>query len=125
MWKKKAKFFKTLPVYLTANKNEKHVNLLMIETTYEKDEDLENKSNEVNNVKTPISEEKSEYYYNYVWIKHMSRLLSLQLSKRDGKKYFCDKCLHFFYTKKGWKNIPKTVLNKTTAKFGCLHQVII
>ena len=34
--------------------------------------------------------------FHYVWIKDLSCLVSTQLSKRDGQKYFCDRCQHYF-----------------------------
>ncbi|XP_070163481.1 uncharacterized protein [Polyergus mexicanus] len=33
---------------------------------------------------------------HFAWIKNLSRLVSSQLSKRDGQKYICDRCLHYF-----------------------------
>ncbi|XP_072403137.1 uncharacterized protein [Diabrotica undecimpunctata] len=70
---KKDKYFKTLPTYLTKEKNDKHVNLLLIQDKYDE----------------PPTK------YHYVWIKNLSRLLSKQLSKEEHKKYFCDRCLHY------------------------------
>ncbi|XP_072375164.1 uncharacterized protein [Diabrotica undecimpunctata] len=70
--------FTTLPTFLTKNKKDKHVNLLLIQDKYDDTEG-------------PIR-------YHYVWIKSLSRLLSKQLSKRKVAKYFCDACLHYFRT---------------------------
>lgn len=36
--------------------------------------------------------------YHFVWIKNLSRLLSTQLSANAHRKYFCDRCLHYFHT---------------------------
>ena len=33
---------------------------------------------------------------HYTWVKNVSRLLSSQVSKHHGKKYFCDRCLYPF-----------------------------
>ncbi|XP_070168825.1 uncharacterized protein [Polyergus mexicanus] len=33
---------------------------------------------------------------HFAWIKNVSRLVSSQLSKRNGQKYICDRCLHYF-----------------------------
>ncbi|XP_018404604.1 PREDICTED: uncharacterized protein LOC108781186 [Cyphomyrmex costatus] len=60
-----------LPLRLTDDKREKHVNLL-----YVQDGDTE----------------------HFVWIKHLSRLVSTQINKYGRKKYFCDRCLHYFNT---------------------------
>nr|WP_253308694.1 hypothetical protein [Rickettsia endosymbiont of Ceutorhynchus assimilis] len=76
---KSGKTFKVLPTYLTRNKKDKHVNLLMIQDKYgDEGEDA-----------IPVK-------YHYVWIKNLSRLVSKQLSKHDGKKHICDRCLHYF-----------------------------
>lgn len=78
--------FKTLPTYLTKNKQSKHVNLLIIQDFYYDDEvDDENGDD-------------SMPQYHYVWIKNLSRLLSKQLDNHNGEKYFCDRCLHYFKT---------------------------
>ena len=34
---------------------------------------------------------------HYAWVKNTSRLLSSQVSKHNGKKYFCDRCLNPFW----------------------------
>lgn len=34
----------------------------------------------------------------------MSRLISSQWSKHDGKKYFCSYCLHQFGKEQNWKD---------------------
>ncbi|XP_050515107.1 uncharacterized protein LOC126890292 [Diabrotica virgifera virgifera] len=71
--------FTTLPTYLTKEKKDKHVNLLIIQERYD-------------DVDGPIR-------YHYVCIKNLSRLLSNQLSKDKGTKYFCNSCLRYFITK--------------------------
>ncbi|XP_050508970.1 uncharacterized protein LOC126886162 [Diabrotica virgifera virgifera] len=76
--KKEKKNYTTLPTFLTKNKKDKHVNLLLVQDTYD---------------------EQGPIRYHYVWIKNLSRLLSNQLSKDKGTKYFCDSCLHYFITK--------------------------
>ncbi|XP_011700257.1 PREDICTED: uncharacterized protein LOC105457338 [Wasmannia auropunctata] len=55
---------------LTEKKKEKHVNLLY----------LQDNNNEG----------------HFVWIKNLSRLLSQQVNKTKNKKFFCDRCLHYF-----------------------------
>ena len=37
---------------------------------------------------------------HYCLVKNLSRLLSSQVSKHDGKKYFCKRCLNLFNTQK-------------------------
>ena len=58
---------KIVPVQITDNKLERHVNLLFL-------------SNSKNN--------------HYALIKDMSRLLAGQINKRENRKYICDYCLH-------------------------------
>lgn len=58
------------PLYYTSNKRNVHLNLLMI-------------TNEVGNS-------------HYCWISNFSRLVSRQITARDGAKHFCDGCLHYF-----------------------------
>ncbi|XP_023314539.1 uncharacterized protein LOC111693627 [Trichogramma pretiosum] len=67
-------------------KDEKHVHLLMIQDRYD-DEDSPGDDDEY----IPIN-------YHYVWIKNLSRLVSSQLSNHHGKKYICDRCLHYFHS---------------------------
>ncbi|XP_029674784.1 uncharacterized protein LOC115242537 [Formica exsecta] len=58
-----------VPIRLSELKRDKHVNLLYMED---------------NNVG------------HFAWIKNLSRLVSSQLSKKEHKKYICDRCLHYF-----------------------------
>ena len=61
------------PLYYTDAKRPEHINLLLV-------------TNSVGNS-------------HYCWIKDFSRLVSLQITSRDGAKHFCDGCLHYFRTK--------------------------
>ncbi|CAH0547044.1 unnamed protein product [Brassicogethes aeneus] len=94
--KEKSKFT-VLPTYLTKNNKDRHVNLLLIQDSY--DEDAPTK-------------------HHFLWIKNMSRLLSSQLSKEYGQKYFCDRCLHYFRSQdKLAKHIENCVkINETAIK---------
>ncbi|XP_018399567.1 PREDICTED: uncharacterized protein LOC108777234 [Cyphomyrmex costatus] len=58
-----------VPIRLTDRMRSKHVNLLYVE------DDIEG---------------------HFVLIKDLSRLVSSQISKKERKKYFCDRCLHYF-----------------------------
>nr|XP_012233564.1 PREDICTED: uncharacterized protein LOC105678640 [Linepithema humile] len=62
---------KIIPLRLANDKMEKHVNLLYVHGNNDA---------------------------HFVCIKDLSRLVSSQLSKQNGKKYICDRCLHYFYT---------------------------
>lgn len=75
------KKFTVIPYYLCKNKTEKHVNLLLLQDVYATDANLDDL--------TPVK-------FHYVWIKNISRLLSAQLSKENGQKFICDRCLHYF-----------------------------
>ncbi|XP_025266657.1 uncharacterized protein LOC112638704, partial [Camponotus floridanus] len=59
-----------VPLRLTEQKRDKHVNLLYVE--------------DGNNVG------------HFAWIKNLSRLVSSQLSKHNGQRYICDRCMHYF-----------------------------
>ncbi|XP_071581344.1 uncharacterized protein [Temnothorax nylanderi] len=61
-----------LPIRLTDRTSKKHVNLLYVQDPRD------------NNVG------------HFAWIKNLSRLVSSQLSKHAGRKYICDRCLHYF-----------------------------
>ncbi|XP_071570633.1 uncharacterized protein [Temnothorax nylanderi] len=63
-----------LPIRLTDRKREKHVNLLYAQ------------------------DPRDDNVGHFAWIKNLSRLVSTQLSRHRGRKYFCDRCLHYFYT---------------------------
>ena len=81
--------FSVVPIRVTKQKLEKHVNLLIIQDKY---------FPTVNDFE-PMSDneyEQVEIKYHYCYIKNLSRLLSLQLSKKDHKKFFCDRCLNYF-----------------------------
>ncbi|EGI64856.1 hypothetical protein G5I_06694, partial [Acromyrmex echinatior] len=66
-----------VPLRLTKEKKEKHVNLLYLQESRRDDENV---------------------IAHFTWIKDLSRLIGSQLSKNTGKKYLCDRCLHYFYT---------------------------
>ena len=44
-----------------------------------------------------ISEDNNNHY---CWIKDLSILVSSQINNTEFKKYMCDKCLIYFYSKK-------------------------
>ena len=62
--------FSVYVLYHTKERQSKHVNLLLL---------------------------KNENQTHYCWIKDLSRLISSQLSKHNGKRYPCDRCLRIFY----------------------------
>ncbi|KAM0726697.1 hypothetical protein ACS0PU_007881 [Formica fusca] len=59
-----------VPIRLSEQKKDRHVNLLYVQD--------------------------SQDVGHFAWIKNLSRLVSSQLSKRNGQKYICDRCLHYF-----------------------------
>ncbi|XP_023312147.1 uncharacterized protein LOC111692389 [Anoplophora glabripennis] len=79
--KKMKNKFNTYPTYLTRRKVDKHINLLLVQDRYEYDDE---------------DGSTTSVRYHYVWIKNLSHLLSSQLSKNRAKKFFCDRCLHYF-----------------------------
>ncbi|KAG5332831.1 SETMR methyltransferase, partial [Acromyrmex charruanus] len=61
-----------LPLRLTDDKKEKHVNMLHVQ------------------------DPRNDGVSHFAWIKNLSRLVSAQISGKKNKKYFCDRCLHYF-----------------------------
>ncbi|GJQ87693.1 hypothetical protein Trydic_g14310 [Trypoxylus dichotomus] len=76
------KAFNVVPAYLTKDKQEKHVNLHLIQNAYDQGDD---------DGCTPR--------YRYAWIKDLSRFVTSQLSNRTNRAFFCDRCLHYFWTR--------------------------
>lgn len=72
----------TYPVRLTKGvKKEHHINLLLLS-------DVTGETVDGDIIRTT----------HYCWIKSMSRLLSVQVSKANRKQYFCDRCIQHFTT---------------------------
>ncbi|KAJ8933581.1 hypothetical protein NQ318_015968 [Aromia moschata] len=71
-----------LPVCLTKNNFEKIVNLLMVPST------INNNNDTAMDTDTPL--------YHFAWIKNMSRLLSKQISLHDHRTFICNRCLNHF-----------------------------
>ncbi|XP_077255143.1 uncharacterized protein LOC143893522 [Temnothorax americanus] len=63
-----------LPIRFTDRKKEKHVNLLYVQ------------------------DPRDDNVGHFAWIKNLSRLVSSQLSRYNGRKYICDRCLHYFHS---------------------------
>ncbi|XP_050457754.1 uncharacterized protein LOC126854768 isoform X2 [Cataglyphis hispanica] len=61
-----------VPIRLSELKRDKHVNLLYVQ------------------------DPRDDNVGHFAWIKNLSRLVSSQLSKHNGQKYICDRCLHYF-----------------------------
>ncbi|XP_018360238.1 PREDICTED: uncharacterized protein LOC108759354, partial [Trachymyrmex cornetzi] len=64
----------TLPLRLTSDKKEKYINLLYLQDPCD------------------------DNVGHFAWIKNLSRLVRSQLTRKKVKKYFCDRCLHYFST---------------------------
>ncbi|KYN14572.1 hypothetical protein ALC57_13218 [Trachymyrmex cornetzi] len=64
-----------LPLRLTSDKKEKHINLLYLQ------------------------DPRDDNVGHFTWIKNLSRLVRSQLTRKEHKKYFCDRCLHYFGSK--------------------------
>nr|XP_015839705.1 PREDICTED: uncharacterized protein LOC107398798 [Tribolium castaneum] len=81
----KNKIFPTrLSTYNKNNdKNIPTINLLMLPT---------------NNMDEEETHHNKKLYYHFVWIKHLSRLLSHQLSTHEHKTFICERCLNYFTT---------------------------
>ncbi|KYN07670.1 PREDICTED: uncharacterized protein LOC108779646 [Cyphomyrmex costatus] len=61
-----------LPLRLNDDKKEKHVNMLYIQGP------------------------RNDGIGHFAWIKNLSRLVGSQINKYGHKKFFCDRCLHYF-----------------------------
>ncbi|XP_024875377.1 uncharacterized protein LOC112456847, partial [Temnothorax curvispinosus] len=66
---KKNKKLAILPIRVTDQKMDRHVNLLYVH---------------------------NDNVGHFAWIKNLSRLVSSQINRHHGQKYFCDRCLHYF-----------------------------
>ncbi|XP_043479037.1 uncharacterized protein LOC122509227 [Leptopilina heterotoma] len=85
---KKDEKFSVAPLHLSTQKKVMHVNLLRIEDHYiDENLDVEEEEDQVAII---------SFNYHYVWIKDLSKIVSSQLSKHNGKKYICDRFLHYF-----------------------------
>ncbi|KAG5328923.1 ZFYV9 protein, partial [Acromyrmex charruanus] len=60
--------------FLEHQKKEKHVNVLYVQ------------------------DPRNDGVGHFAWIKNLSRLVSSQISGKKNKKFFCDRCLHYFST---------------------------
>jgi len=86
------KALRVVPCHLTKAKKEHHVNLLLIqpEDTYM-------------DIKASVPEDSEDDHQgpipcHYVWIKNLSKLLSKQNSKHNGKMHYCERCLHGYHS---------------------------
>ncbi|XP_030745136.1 uncharacterized protein LOC115874172 [Sitophilus oryzae] len=80
--------FKVYPAFLTKNKLEKHVNVLVIQDHYVDEDD---EDDYIDRYILPVKT-------HFVWIKNLSRLISKQINNHNGKKWLCDRCLHYLYS---------------------------
>ncbi|GJQ82404.1 hypothetical protein Trydic_g11820 [Trypoxylus dichotomus] len=102
--------FNVVPTYLTKNKQEKHVNLLLFQDVYD-----DNDNGGGGGCKPR---------FHYAWIKDLSRLVSSQLSRHRTKKYICDRCLHYFCTERKLEAHSKdcTIMNKCKVRLPTVEQ---
>jgi len=86
------KALRAVPCHLTKAKKGRHINLLLIQP-----EDF------YSDIRQEVPEDSDDHQgpipYHYVWIKDLSRLLSKQNSTRNGKTYYCERCLHGFLSR--------------------------
>ncbi|KAB0800410.1 hypothetical protein PPYR_06150 [Photinus pyralis] len=83
----------TVPFYLSSNKKEQHVNLLMIQDDYE----IEDNNNNNNNNNDNVDDHRDKAAkFHFCWIKNLSKLVHSQLTRNNRKLYICDRCLHYF-----------------------------
>ncbi|KAF2891328.1 hypothetical protein ILUMI_14845 [Ignelater luminosus] len=70
---------KVVPARLTKQKMNRHVNLLIVQDTYDDDN-------------------AEEIKYHWCWIKNLSRLVSKQTFNKQHKVWICERCLYYFYS---------------------------
>lgn len=87
--------FKCLPNRLTAEKRDRHVNLLLIQSIYYEDN---SDDDDENVVEDGNDDREHEIKYHYVLIKNLSGLIRSSLNKHKGKIFICDRCLHYYHT---------------------------
>ncbi|KAF2885890.1 hypothetical protein ILUMI_20282, partial [Ignelater luminosus] len=78
------KGFKVVSARITKQKLDRHINLLIIQNTYDNDGE--------------------EIKYHWCWIKNLSRLIPKQVSAKKYKVWTCERCLHYFYSEEKLKN---------------------
>lgn len=81
---------KVVPVYLSSNRFEKIIHLLMLKSDLDMEIDGEGE-----NVVDYIQ---SNTIYHFMWIKNLSRLLSKQVTNHNGQIFLCDRCLNYFHS---------------------------
>lgn len=82
-----------VPVYLSKQKSQqKTIHLLMIETDINSDKNNDNDDDDAEDTQrlNPI--------HHFAYIKNLSRLISSQISRHNGKTWLCDRCLCHFKT---------------------------
>jgi len=83
---------RVVPCHLTKEKKQHHIRLLLIQP----------KDTYIDNKQTPVPEDADDNLeiapYHYVWVKDLSKLLTRQNSKHNGKMYFCGRCLHGYHS---------------------------
>ncbi|XP_055308053.1 uncharacterized protein LOC129572153 [Sitodiplosis mosellana] len=72
------------PIRVTKNVKLNHVHLLLITKAIRP--------------KKPNQDQNLQIQSHYCWIKHLSRLVTAQVTKHKCRHYFCDRCLDFFQT---------------------------
>lgn len=71
---------KVFPIRLSKKVKTKHIHLMLL-----------------SHQTCSTGSEETEPKQHYCWIKNLSKLLSSQVIKRRNKKFFCDRCLNYFY----------------------------
>ncbi|KYN17056.1 hypothetical protein ALC57_10677, partial [Trachymyrmex cornetzi] len=59
---------------------------------------------------------------HFAWIKDLSRLVSMQLTGKKNKKYFCDRCLHYFGSSEKLQTHEVDCQKINTQKFSASRQ---
>lgn len=86
-----------VPIRLTSVCKKNHIHLLLLNDNVN-DNAMNDEKNNTSSLASLIHNHTSKSHYCY--IKDLSKLLTSQLTEKNRKKKFlCDRCLHYFYTK--------------------------
>lgn len=90
-----------VPVHLTQSVKQNHVNLLLLCEQLEAENDIDDDDDDepmpTFNIKEFLDELTCTHY---IWIKNLGALIQGQIGKNTKKKYICNRCLHYFYSKR-------------------------
>lgn len=106
------------PLRLTKHVKERHIHLLLLSGKNRIVTDGE----ETIAGKIKVMLESDQIRLHYCWIKHLSRLLSSQLSAHGHANYICDRCLNYFTTNEKLERHVRSCANEYQIKMPPLSE---